>query len=220
MAASPTTISLALAATADLGGTLGSSPCSVGTTWTLCTYTTTRPFNSSGFTFRILASGAGQQTVLFSEPDVVKGTQPSAYVSTIGIARLTGGEAGNAASTWADFLAGTHSITAQYAGDANFVGSTSNALSVLVNKGTPTVVVADSPAGTSVYGQAVTLTATVTGPVTTPTGTITFMDGTQQLGTSTLNSSGVASIVRVGAEFLSWRKPHNNGGLQRRCELS
>ena len=46
----------------------------------------------------------------------------------------------------------------------------------------------------SVAGGTVTLTATVTGPGT-PTGTVTFLDGTTALGTGTLNSDGVATFT-------------------------
>jgi hypothetical protein len=55
-----------------------------------------------------------------------------------------------------------------------------------------------SSSNPSVYGQALTLTATV-GVVGfgsgTPTGTVTFMDGNTTLGTVALNSSGQASIT-------------------------
>jgi arabinogalactan endo-1,4-beta-galactosidase len=42
-------------------------------------------------------------------------------------------------------------------------------------------------------GQSVTLTATVTSTAGTPTGTVTFLNGSAQLGTGTLNASGVAT---------------------------
>ena len=48
--------------------------------------------------------------------------------------------------------------------------------------------------GSAVYGTAVTLTATVTGSAPTPTGTVTFYDGANLLGTGTLNVSGVATL--------------------------
>ena len=44
-------------------------------------------------------------------------------------------------------------------------------------------------------GQTLTLTATVTATAGTPTGTVTFLNGTASLGTGTLNSSGVATLV-------------------------
>ncbi|MGD0734537.1 MAG: glycosyl hydrolase 53 family protein [Terracidiphilus sp.] len=44
-------------------------------------------------------------------------------------------------------------------------------------------------------GQSVTLTATVTSAGGTPTGTVTFLDGSAQLGTGTLNGSGVTTYT-------------------------
>jgi autotransporter-associated beta strand protein len=54
------------------------------------------------------------------------------------------------------------------------------------------VVLTTSP-NPSVAGQPVTFIATATGSMATPTGTVTFMDGTMVLGASSLNGSGVAS---------------------------
>jgi hypothetical protein len=64
---------------------------------------------------------------------------------------------------------------------------------VLINFGTTT------PLGSSVnpssFGQSVTFTATVTGHGNRiPTGTVTLMDGTSNLGNASLNSSGVAQF--------------------------
>ena len=75
-----------------------------------------------------------------------------------------------------------------------------NNAGVLLNtstKGTTTALQATpNPSG---FGQIVTLTATVTplGPGT-PTGTVTFTDGTVTLGTSALNASGVATLPTTG----------------------
>ncbi len=58
-------------------------------------------------------------------------------------------------------------------------------------------------AGTSAYGQLVTLTATDSGAVGTPTGSVTFMDGSTVLGIVPLNGSGQAvlstSTLSVGS---------------------
>jgi hypothetical protein len=47
----------------------------------------------------------------------------------------------------------------------------------------------------SSYGQSVTLTATVTSPGGTPTGTVTFYDGGVSLGSAPLSSGGQASLA-------------------------
>ena len=49
--------------------------------------------------------------------------------------------------------------------------------------------------GQSVFGQSVTLTATVSASGGTPTGLVTFEDGGTELGTADLNSSGVATFT-------------------------
>jgi hypothetical protein len=90
--------------------------------------------------------------------------------------------------------AGAHSITAVYGGDSNFATSTSAALTQTVNAATTTTVVASS-SNPSVFGQSVTFTATVTSGATgTPTGTVTFNEGTTTLGTGALNASGTAAF--------------------------
>ncbi len=61
--------------------------------------------------------------------------------------------------------------------------------------GAVTTMTLTSSAPTTTYGNNVTYTATVTSPVDTPAGTVTFMDGTTVLGTSTLNGSGVATFT-------------------------
>ena len=48
--------------------------------------------------------------------------------------------------------------------------------------------------GSASYGANVTLTATVTSTAGTPTGTVTFYNGSVALGTGTLNGSGVATL--------------------------
>src|SRR5947199_2448194 len=55
-----------------------------------------------------------------------------------------------------------------------------------------TVVSSGSP---TAYGQTVTFTAAVTSTAGTPTGTVTFKDGTTTLGTGTLNASGQATFT-------------------------
>jgi autotransporter-associated beta strand protein len=103
---------------------------------------------------------------------------------------------GHATFQTASLAEGTHSITANYSGDTNFLTSTSSPLTQAVRPGTTTVLV--SSPNPSVFGQAVTFTATVSAVSTTtstPSGTVTFMDGTTVLGTGTLNASGVATFT-------------------------
>ncbi|NQX01828.1 Ig-like domain repeat protein, partial [bacterium] len=59
----------------------------------------------------------------------------------------------------------------------------------------PTATTLTSNTNPANLGDSVTLTATVTSGTGTPTGSITFFDGVTNLGTSTLNGSGVATFV-------------------------
>ncbi len=93
------------------------------------------------------------------------------------------------------FAAGTHSITAAYAGVASvFLGSTSAPVSLAVNQIATTTVLTAS-ANPIASNQAVALTATVSAGGPIPAGPVTFVDGTTQLGTVTLNASGVATLT-------------------------
>jgi hypothetical protein len=89
---------------------------------------------------------------------------------------------------------GTSSLTAVYSGDTADAGSTSGALSQVVNAAATSTTLASS-ANPSIPGQTVTYTATVvtTGPGSgTPTGTVTFKDGSTVItctgGAPTLNA--------------------------------
>jgi hypothetical protein len=101
--------------------------------------------------------------------------------------------------------AGAHSLTAAYAGGGSYAASASSALSVTVNKAASAIVLASS-ANPVVAGQQVTFTATVSGAAGTPTGSVTFRDGSSVLATVPLNGSGVAtystSSLAVGAHTI------------------
>ena len=91
---------------------------------------------------------------------------------------------------------GDHAITAVYDGDTDFTASTSAAFTQTVNQGATSTSVTGAP-GPSVFGQSVTFTATVTPSAPgagTPTGTVSFFDGTTSFGTGTL-AGGVATFT-------------------------
>jgi hypothetical protein len=88
--------------------------------------------------------------------------------------------------------AGTQSITAVYGGDPTHAGSTSPAFLQTVNKASTTTALNSQP-NPSTVGQSVTLTATVSASVGTPTGKVQFKSGKNALGTASL-SSGVATL--------------------------
>ena len=95
---------------------------------------------------------------------------------------------GVATCMYSNLPAGTDTVTSAYSGDANFAPSSGTVIQT-VNKPTTTTTLTSS-LSPSTFNQQVTFTATVTGQFGgTPTGTVTFSDGSTLLGTSPLNGS-------------------------------
>ena len=118
------------------------------------------------------------------------GTPTGTVTFEDGTTVLGSGTLSNGATTFStsSLAVGSHSITAVYSGDASFTGVTSAALTQAVNKGSSGAALVLSP-NPSVYGQAVTLVATVSAVAPaagTPTGTVTVLDGTTPLETLNL----------------------------------
>jgi sugar lactone lactonase YvrE len=125
--------------------------------------------------------GVPTGSVAFSEAGALLGT---ATLDATGAATLSYGA----------LAPGTHSIAATYAGDANDSPSASPAIALVVT----TIPTATALGASSISGaQAqVTLVAAVVGTAgPTPTGTVTFSDGSKVIGSATLNSSGVATLI-------------------------
>ena len=104
----------------------------------------------------------------------------------IGTGTLIGGSATLVTSS---LVVGSHSITAVYGGTTNFLESGSSIVSEIVKTDATTTTVTSS-ANPAMFGQSVTLTATVTPAAPgagTPTGTVVFTDGSNVLGQGTLN---------------------------------
>jgi len=102
--------------------------------------------------------------------------------------------------------AGAKTLTATYAGDANFAGSVSPGVGHTVNTGgTTTTITSDTP-DPSVTGQSVTVNFSVTGAPGTPTGTVTVTDGTVNCN-GTLGGAGTGScnltFTTAGAKTLT-----------------
>jgi hypothetical protein len=76
---------------------------------------------------------------------------------------------------------GNHTIAASYAGDANVAPSTGILMQTVNLAATTTALTVST--NSSLYGQAVTFTATVASPAGTPTGTVTFANDGNALGT-------------------------------------
>ncbi|MGC3998595.1 MAG: Ig-like domain repeat protein [Anaeromyxobacter sp.] len=111
---------------------------------------------------------------------------------------------GLATFTTASLAAGSHSIKATYGGDSNNGPSTSTVAAVTVSAARTTTTTGLSvSSSTPAFGTPVTLTATVTGG--SPTGTVSFFNGSTLLGSVTLSGSTAALVVKslpVGAASL------------------
>jgi hypothetical protein len=149
----------------------------------------------------------GQAITFTATVSSASGTPPNGEIvtfyngsATLGTVALSGG---TASLTTSSLTAGIYTITASYSGDSTFAASTSAGLRQVVNSTTKsaTSTALTSSLNPSVYGQRVTFTATVTtaGSVP-PTGTVVFTWGdayrTFNIGTATLNSSGVATLTK------------------------
>jgi hypothetical protein len=111
--------------------------------------------------------------------------------TTIGSGTLNA--SGVATFTTSTLSVGTHSMVADYLGDANNPPENSSALTQTVNPAASSVAVTSST-NPSTVTLPVTLTAAVSGAFGgMPTGTVTFKAGAHTLGTATL-SGGVGSI--------------------------
>ena len=137
----------------------------------------------------------------------VTGTSPTGSVTFMdGATNLgTGTIASGKASLVKSFATtGAHSLTAVYAGDTGNASSTSSATNLTVNPKASSSTALAVNINPAAAGQSVTLTATVT--ATSPSGSVTFMDGATSLGPATL-SAGKATLVKsfasVGAHSLS-----------------
>ncbi len=115
--------------------------------------------------------------------------------TSLGTAQLSAG--GVATFSTTTLAAGNHSISASYGGDSKDAGSVSAAVSVSVAVAPLATSTALTASATQVTaGQSVTFTATVA-PASgsnVATGTVTFLNGTTNLGTAPLNTSGVATF--------------------------
>jgi hypothetical protein len=151
---------------------------------------------------------ASQNTTVFNEPASFTVTVSSSFgtppngetvhfsngTTQLGSATLTDGVAN---FTTTAMPVGADSITAAYAGDTSFAGSTSAAVRQSVGKATSFTALSSSP-NPSTAGQSVTFTATVSGQFGgTPTGSVTFSNGGTSLGTGTM--SGASAVITTSA---------------------
>ena len=159
------------------------NPTAVATTISLASSLNPSTFGQSvtfTATVKSTTTGTPTGTVTFKDGTTVIGT---GTLST-GVAKFT----------TKSLAVRAHSITGVYGGSVNFKATTSAVLTQTVNKAATSTTLTSSP-NPSTAGQAVKFTATVKATTSgTPTGTVTFKDGTTTLGTGTL-TGGVATFT-------------------------
>jgi Bacterial Ig-like domain (group 3) len=148
------------------------------------------------FTARVVGNASGTGTI-------PTGTV-TFQVGSIQLGPVTLDATGTGITSDSTLAQGSYQVTAMYSGDSNYTSSTSTAMTLnIVPQGsmqspsTTNVKIVPDPA---MLGQTITFTAHVGGATGIggqgATGTVTFLEGTNQLGTATLDPvSGNASIT-------------------------
>jgi Bacterial Ig-like domain (group 3) len=104
---------------------------------------------------------------------------------------------GVATYTTSSLPLGTNQIVVIYAGSTDYIQSTSATFSQTVNRDATSITLTSS-ANPSTVGQSVTFTAMVAAAPPgsgTPTGMVTFYDGTTKIGSASVDSSGTATFT-------------------------
>jgi hypothetical protein len=115
--------------------------------------------------------------------------------TSLGTANLSSGVA---TLTTTALLVGSDSITAKFPGDSNYNPSTSNSVTATVAN-----ILLSSSLNPSTYSQSVTFTATVPAG---KTGTVTFFDGSTNIGTGTISAATATlttSTLAVGSHNIT-----------------
>jgi sugar lactone lactonase YvrE len=140
------------------------------------------------------------QTISFTAPasPVTYGVIPIALVATGGtsgnaVTFSVTGPANVSGSTLTITGAGTVIITANQAANVDYAAATAVEQTILVKQAASATSLSSS-VNPIVDANPTTLTATVTSPAGTPTGTVSFLDGATPLGDGTL-SDGVATLM-------------------------
>ena len=158
-------------------------------------------------TVAIVSPGTGAVANPTGTVDFYDGT------TLLGSGTLSGTATDTATFSTSTLSTADHQITATYADDVNFNPSTSAAITQTVSKASTATSVASS--GSTVSGQAVTFTATVsivspgTNAVANPTGAVNFYDGTTLLGSGSLSgtatdtASFTTSVLSTGSHTIT-----------------
>jgi hypothetical protein len=162
-------------------------------TFTVAPFEVILPTSAGAATFQI-AAGAD-----FNGDGATDLTGPGAdsgAVQPVGTVLLAANQTATATATGVTLppATGFQEVDASYPGDSSYGAAISEGANLSAPLGTAMVSLTASP-NPAFAGSLVTLTATVTGSGAQPAGTVTFYDGSVQLGSATLNSNGVATYA-------------------------
>ncbi len=113
----------------------------------------------------------------------------------------------------APLQAGTYTAVARFAGSVDYTAATSPPVIFSIQSAGASVSLGVS-SGSSVYGQPVTLVATASSPGGVPTGTVTFFDGSNPIGSAPLDGTGTAqlTVTNLGVGGHSLTASYSGGG--------
>ncbi len=134
----------------------------------------------------LVASVSGTGTVPAGSVTFYDGSSP---LGTVALSQT-----GIASFSVASLAIGSHRIKAVYLGDTNDAASSSDAETLTVQKGTVTLQISAN-ISPSLGGQPVTFTAILLANQGTPTGTVTWYDGSTVLSTTQVSAAEISSLT-------------------------
>ena len=159
---------------------------------------------------------ASSTQIVQGTPVTLTATVAGVYSTTTGTVTFYSGSTQIGTATLANATAsitvsslpvGDDSLTAVYSGATYYQGSTSAAVSVTVSVvPTNTTTSLTVSASQATAGTPITLTATVAAASGSATGTVTFLDGSTQIGTATISNgtaSTTTSTLPVGTDWIT-----------------
>jgi hypothetical protein len=180
----------------------GGSGNDVASTSAALAHTVTKAASSTAVTSSVNPSSFGQSvtfkaTVKSSTSGTPAGTVTFKDGATIlSTVTLSGGVA---TLNIGDLSVGNHTITADYAGNVDFLSSASATLTQTVKKANTTTKLTSS-LNPSTKGKSVTFTATITPAFSgAPGGNVTFKDGATTLGTAAVNTTTKQAVFKTAA---------------------
>jgi hypothetical protein len=127
------------------------------------------------------------------------GGTPTGNVSVSDGAVICSGTVAAGGCTLASISAGSKTLTASYAGDANYSGSLSAGVAHVVGQASTTTTITSHTPNPSVTGQGIVVGVTVTSGGGTPTGSVTVSDGTISCPVTLTAGAGSCTLTPTSA---------------------